>query len=274
MKYPNTNHPTNADEPIAEADMREDRKAAARRRMREQYIHVCEPNRYYVRETGELITRRQFNLRNIDVAPFGASGARSAHAIFINDPLTQMVARATYRPFRGEIVDEGKGPAVNAWRPPETALALAPEDIESAFQQVAEPLNLLNNKQRREGNYTHSVFRSHWPYCFTKLQADGRENLWLPLGRGYMPICGDQQGFYGYEQCSHLAWQFTCDPRQLEGGWRVIQGDRIYLYKDGETGRVRDLEVYLGRVGRLIAAGTGENAIIYARHLLSTLPKN
>jgi hypothetical protein len=76
-----------------------------------------------------------------------------------------------------------------------------------------------------------------------------------------------------YELFDRLAWQFTYDPREIEGGSRVIQGDWVYLYKDAETGRVADLQDYLGRVGRLIAAGTGENAIIYAGRLLGTLRK-
>jgi hypothetical protein len=53
----------------------------------------------------------------------------------------------------------------------------------------------------------------------------------------------------------------------------VIQGDWVYLYKDGKTGRVADLQNYLERVVRLIAAGAGENAIIYAGRLLGTLRK-
>jgi hypothetical protein len=103
--------------------------------------------------------------------------------------------------------------------------------------------------------------------------ADARTFGWLPLGRQYKPLGCDQNGYYHYELFDRLAWQFTYDPREIEGGSRVIQGDWVYLYKDGKTGRVADLQNYLERVVRLIAAGAGENAIIYAGRLLGTLRK-
>jgi hypothetical protein len=159
----------------------------------------------------------------------------------------------------------------------ERVVALIPQAIELAFPQAAKRLKRAKHTSLETGsracNLSDGLFYRHWPYCLTELRAEGHQNVWLPLGRQYKPISCKQDGFYDYEQYAHLAWQFTCDPRQLEGGWRVNRGDRIYLYKDGETDRVRDFEVYLRRVGRLIAAGTGENAMIYAGRLLSTLPK-
>lgn len=273
MKYRSTNHLTNADEPIAEANVPEDRKAAARRRMREQYIFVLGPKRYYVRATGRLITRREFNLRNTDIVPYGSSP--SAHVIYINDPQRRMADRTTYRPFQGDLIQEGHSLLVNTWRAPARALTLATEDIETAFREVAKPLKLLEAKRRRDEDYGYEVLRTYWPFRLTKLKADGRDNLWLPVGRKDKPLGCEQRagaGFYDYEQCAPLAWQFTCDPREIVVGGRM-QGDDIFLYRDGVTESLRDLEDYLGRVGRLIAEGTGENASIYAGHLLSTLPK-
>jgi hypothetical protein len=165
------------------------------------------------------------------------------------------------------------------------AAALIPQAIEIAFPQVATRLMRVKCRSFETGSRVcgfGGLFYTHWPYCVRKLETDGRQNLWLPLGREYAPIGYDPQRdndnercphLSWYEQFGHLAWQFTCDPREIEGGCHVIQGDTIYLYKDGETHRVRGLEDDLRRVGRLIAAGTGENAVVYAGLQLSTLPR-
>jgi hypothetical protein len=156
-------------------------------------------------------------------------------------------------------------------------LALVPEAIEISFPRVAKRLmrakDISLETGSRERRISDGVFYRHWPFCLMKLHADGCENLWLPLGREYKPLGCEQDGYYDYERYGHLAWQFTCDPREVEGGWRMIQDDRVFLYRDHEMGRLRDHEDYLRCVGRLIAAGTGENAIIYAGRLLSNLPK-
>jgi hypothetical protein len=62
-------------------------------------------------------------------------------------------------------------------------------------------------------------------------------------------------------------------PPRDRGRLAHVQDGWVFLYRDGETDRVSDIGDYLRRVSRLIAAGTGENAIIYAGRLLSTLPK-
>jgi hypothetical protein len=114
-------------------------------------------------------------------------------------------------------------------------------------------------------NNPGSFFRE-WPYCFVRLQ----DGSWLPLNRQYKPIGYCQDEHYVYEKHANEAWQFTCDPLELDGVWPEKPG-APYLYREGDMNTVKDYEDYLRRLGRLIAA-TGDNGLVYMLRLLRTVP--
>jgi hypothetical protein len=64
-------------------------------------------------ETAELLTPTAFDTVNIYVAPCGATGPRSAHNQFLNNPKADKHAGLTYRPGEPLIVDD----EINTWRP-------------------------------------------------------------------------------------------------------------------------------------------------------------
>jgi hypothetical protein len=86
-----------------------------------RWVYCRQLDRYVDMETGELCGTTVFNSMNTRVARFGATGEKSAVAIFQNHPAARKVRCATYRPGKPVITDEliagAWQPAVNLWRP-------------------------------------------------------------------------------------------------------------------------------------------------------------
>lgn len=112
--------------------------ASALDEMYERYIWVQRIEQAFDRQTREMLTQLQFNVRNNHLgAPTSkhhAWGQWLAHPTKL-----KRTTSLTYRPGLGEIVEEGEGPCVNTYRAPDAlpADAVTDDDIAPWLELVA-----------------------------------------------------------------------------------------------------------------------------------------
>jgi len=172
--------------------------------------------------------------------------------------------------FIEKAVSAGGAARDRAQRWLKESIARIEAEIGTSIYEHALP-HAAKRLQRERSPFGCGVFHMDWPYCFTQLEAGGREHLWLPLNRHYKPL-GKPAGMgFDYEDFAGQAWQFPHDPREIEGVWWRATGHQPYLYGGDGLHTLREFDGYLARIGKLLA-GTGDRAPGYAASLLRSLP--
>ncbi|HEV2081591.1 MAG TPA: DUF5906 domain-containing protein [Brevundimonas sp.] len=105
-------------------------------RMFDRYVWVERMERICDMQTGELLTRTQFNVRNSHIGP-PTSNSECAWAVFVSAPKRmRKVKGVTYRPGGELIVTENlpglTGPCINRWTDPTTELPVTANEAEVA----------------------------------------------------------------------------------------------------------------------------------------------
>lgn len=89
--------------------------------MLSRYVYSTGQSTYYDLTSGEPLTSKNFNSRNVAVAQFGRTGIQSAESVFQNEPRALKVSTTTYRPGAAKLVTEVVNGtalrAINLWRP-------------------------------------------------------------------------------------------------------------------------------------------------------------
>ena len=85
------------------------------------------------------------------------------------------------------------------------------------------------------------------PYCFKKLEVEGRNYVYLPLNRDYKPLGITSKEDVDYDAYLSQAVMFSVDPHTFDGIW--FHKETLHLYEDVASSRVD----YFERLERLLS---------------------